>query len=98
MSRRIRHGRTCRFRDCSGFGVIGEALRENGPVDLKPWLLAAAFLLFAVDTLASLWLSGSLRGRARRAVACLVLFAVGSAILTPARVEAEPAAANMSPR
>ena len=89
---------TLKAADYSGFGFIDEPLRDNGPVDLKPWLLAAAFLLFAADTLASLWLSGSLRGRAGPAVACLVLFAVGSSMLVPARVAAESAAANVSPR
>lgn len=85
--------------DYSGFGIIDEPLRETGPVDLKPWLLAAAFLLFAADTLVSLWLSGSLRGRAGRAAACFALIAVGSAMLVPARTAAEPAATeNVSPR
>ncbi|MGI8570748.1 MAG: DUF4159 domain-containing protein, partial [Methylocella sp.] len=90
---------TLEAADYSGFGFIDEPLRDKGPIDLKPWLLAAAFLLFAGDTLASLWLSGSLRGRAGRAVACLGLFAIGSSMLVPARVEAEPAAAEtLSPR
>ncbi|HEY4846562.1 MAG TPA: DUF4159 domain-containing protein [Methylocella sp.] len=89
---------TLEAADYSGFGFIDEPLRDIGPVDLKPWLLAAAFLLFAADTLASLWLSGSLRGRAGRAVASLVLFAVGSAMLVPARAAAESAAASVSPR
>ncbi len=89
---------TLEAADYSGFGLIDEPLRDNGPIDLKPWLLAAAFLLFAADTLASLWLSGSLRGRVPRAVTCLVLFAVGSSMLVPARVAAEPAAASVSPR
>jgi hypothetical protein len=89
---------TLEAADYSGFGFIAEALRDKGPVDLKPSLLAAAFLLFAADTLASLWLSGGLRGRAGRAVACLVLFGVGAAMLVPARVAAESAAASVSPR
>jgi hypothetical protein len=84
--------------DYSGFGFIDEPLAENSPVDLKPWLLAAAFLLFAADTLASLWLSGSLRGRAGGAVACLALVAVGSSMLVPARAAAESAVASVSPR
>jgi hypothetical protein len=83
--------------DYSGFGFIDEPLAENSPVDLKPWLLATAFLLFAADTLASLWLSGSLRRRAGGAVACLALLAIASPILVPARVAAEPAAASVSP-
>ncbi len=89
---------TLKAADYSGIGFIGEPLGDNGPVDLKPWLLAAAFLLFAADTLASLWLSGSLRRTARGALACLVFFAISSAILVPARVAAEPAPASVSPR
>jgi hypothetical protein len=90
---------TLEAADYSGFGVIDKLLRDQGPIDLKPWLLAAAFFLFAADTLASLWLSGSLRGRAGRAVACLVLFTIGSSMLVPARAAAEPAAQeNASPR
>jgi hypothetical protein len=83
--------------DYSGFGFIDEPLAENSPVDLKPWLLATAFLLFAADTLASLWLSGSLRRTAGGAVACLALLAIASPILVPARVAAE-SAASVSPR
>jgi hypothetical protein len=87
---------TLEAADYSGFGFIDEPLHDNGPIDLKPWLLAAAFLLFAADTLA--WLSGSLRKRAGRAAACLVLFAVASSMLVPARAAAESAAASVSPR
>ncbi len=90
---------TLEAADYSGFGVIDEPLRDQGPIDLKPWLLAAAFFLFAADTLASLWLAGSLRWRAGRAVACLVLLTIGSSMLVPSRVAAEPAAQeNASPR
>ena len=89
---------TLKAADYSGLGFIDVSLAENSPVDLKPWLLANAFLLFAADTLASLWLSGSLRGTARGALFCLVLFAVGSAILVPVQVAAESAAASVSPR
>src|ERR1700732_2583338 len=89
---------TLEAADYSGFGFISEPLRETGPVDLKPRLIAAAFLLFASDTLASLWLSGGPRGRARPAAPCLFLFAIGAAMLAPPRVAAESAAASVSPR
>ncbi|MGH6795804.1 MAG: DUF4159 domain-containing protein, partial [Methylocella sp.] len=89
---------TLEAADYSGLGFIDEPLRDQGPIDLKPWLLAAGFLLFAADTLASLWLSGGLR-RAGRAAACLVLFSIAFSMLVPARAAAEPAAAeNVSPR
>ncbi|HUZ91549.1 MAG TPA: DUF4159 domain-containing protein, partial [Methylocella sp.] len=84
---------TLKAADYSGFGFVTEPLGETGPVDLKPWLIAAAFLLFTADCLASLWLSGSLRKAAPKALACVALLAAGSLILAPpARLAAEPAA------
>ena len=50
----------------SKLGLSPHPLREAEPVDLRPWLLALAFLLFCIDALASLWLAGPLRP-ARRA-------------------------------
>lgn len=75
--------------DYSGLGFRDEPLSEHLPIDLRPFLLAAAFLLFAADTLASLWLSGGLRRRAR--VAGTAVLVLGLALASPARVEAEPA-------
>jgi hypothetical protein len=89
---------TLKPADYSGFDFVNEPLSESGPADLKPWLIAAAFLLFAADGLASLWLSGGLRRRAGAAVTSLVLFAAGCLVLaTPARLAAEPATANAPP-
>jgi uncharacterized protein DUF4159/aerotolerance regulator-like protein len=90
---------TLKEADYSGFGFVNEPLGEKGPADLKPWLIAAAFLLFAADGLASLWLSGGLRKAARSAPACLALFALGTLLVlaTPTRLAAEPAAANAPP-
>ncbi|MCI0466879.1 MAG: DUF4159 domain-containing protein [Beijerinckiaceae bacterium] len=77
--------------DYSGLGFINEPLREHGPVDLRPWLIALAFLLFAADTLASLILSSGLRRPSPRA-AGYVLLALGLGLLTaPAGLNAEPA-------
>ncbi len=76
--------------DYRALGLAVESLRENGPVDLKPWLIALAFLLFCADTTAVLALSGGLRRRLAAVFAALL----GAGILMgPARVEAEPAAA-----
>ena len=89
---------TLKPADYSGLGFVNEPLSETGPVDLKPWLIAAAFLLFAADCLASLWLSGGLRKASRGALASLVLLAAGSLMLaTPARLAAEPATASTAP-
>ena len=65
-----------RAADFSGLGFAREALRRPVPTDLRPALLAAAFLLFIVDALASLWLSGGLPRRFGRAAAALVLSAL----------------------
>lgn len=81
----------------SDLGFQEEPLRASGPVDLKPWLIAAAFLLFAADMLLSLWLSGSLRSFAPRAAAGLA-FLFGAILAGPAPSAAETGAANISPR
>jgi hypothetical protein len=94
----LRPQETLKPADYSGFGFFNEPLGETGPVAFKPWLIAAAFFMFTADCLASLWLSGGLRKPARGALACFVLFALGSLVLAPpARVAAEPAAANAPP-
>jgi Domain of unknown function (DUF4159)/Aerotolerance regulator N-terminal len=90
---------TLKEADYSGHGFITEPLSATGPVDLKPWLIAAAFLLFSADTLVSLWLSGGLRRRAPGALACLALFAASALMMlaTPGQLAAEPAAASGAP-
>jgi hypothetical protein len=90
---------TLKEADYSGFGFVNEPLDEKGPADLKPWLIAAAFLLFAADCLASLWLSGGLRKRAGGALACFALVAFGTLLVlaTPTRLAAEPATATAPP-
>jgi len=89
---------TIEAADFSGLGLTAEPLRGSEPLDLKPWLIAAAFLLFCADSLASLWLSGGLRPARRRAFASLALAILACGCLAPpARVVAEPAPA-LSPR
>ncbi len=85
--------------DFSGLGLPAEPLRGSEPMDLKPWLIAAAFLLFAADALASLWLSGGLGRRARRAAASLAVLILGcGAFVASPRAMAEPAAPALSQR
>jgi hypothetical protein len=85
--------------DFSGLGLAAEPLRGSEPIDLKPWLIAAAFLLFAADALASLWLSGGLGRRSRGAAAGLALTILGcGALVAPPRAIAEPAAPALSQR
>ena len=78
-----------RAADFSGLGFVQEALRRPTPTDLRPALLAAAFLLFIVDALASLWLSGGLSRRFGRAAAALVLIGL-AASFAPSHVRAAP--------
>jgi hypothetical protein len=89
----------------SKLGISPHPLRGAEPVDLKPYLIALAFLLFCLDALASLWLAGPLRP-SRRAVAGMaglaaLVFAAGF-VGAPARALAEPAvggeAISISPR
>jgi len=76
--------------DYSGLNLVNEALRSAAPIDLRPWLIAAAFLLFAADALASLWLAGGLSFARRKAVAAGLALAVLAALgaqPTPARAQ-----------
>lgn len=85
--------------DFSGLGFAAQPLRGSEPIDLKPWLIAAAFLLFAADALAALWLSGGLRRRSRHVAAGLALFILGCGVFgVPMRALADPAAQALSPR
>ncbi len=65
---------TIEAADFSGLGSRITPLESSAPVDLQPWLVGAAFVLFLADALASLRLSGRLRFSPRRAV-------VGSAVI-----------------
>jgi hypothetical protein len=88
---------TLNAADYRAFGFAPEPLREHGPTDFKPWLIALAFLLFCADSTAALTLSGGLRRRP----AALVALLFGTAIVAgPLSVKAEPAAAapNVSQR
>src|SRR5579883_2859 len=62
-----------RAADYSGLSFKSEPLREATPVDLRPPLLAIAFVLFMLDALASLWLGGGLRRRMKHAAAALAV-------------------------
>ncbi len=84
--------------DYSAFGFMRETLRERGPYDLKPWLLALAFILFAADTLASLVLSGRLRRQLPRTASLVLILGFFGLFAEPASVKADPAPANMSQR
>ncbi|MEJ0094114.1 MAG: DUF4159 domain-containing protein [Methylocella sp.] len=94
----LRANETIAKVDFSGIGLRADALRAGEPIDLAPFLIAAAFVMFCLDALASQWLAGGLR-ISRRAVAALALVALCCGFFAaPMRVEAEPAAQAISPR
>jgi hypothetical protein len=74
-------------------GVTVQPIIRPAPLDLRPWLIGLALLLFAIDSLAVLWLSGRL-GRARRqAIAASLLVAalaggLPGAVLAPGAARA----------
>ena len=85
--------------DYAGLHFGMQPLQSAAPVDLRPWLIVAAFLLFAADGLASLWLSGGLRRRIGRAAAALVLLGVlAPGLMAPSPVRAAEATPAISPR
>ena len=64
--------------DVSGLKLGNAALQAAEPIDLRPWLVASAFMLFLLDGLATLWLAGKLGRRLpRRAVAALLALVLG---------------------
>jgi hypothetical protein len=67
--------------------AAGYALRK--PFALEPWLYLAAFLLFAVDILTVLALSGGFRMRRRAAAAGAVLVALALTASAPHRATAQ---------
>lgn len=73
-----------------------ESLRRAEPLDLRPAIVAAAFLLLVADALASMWLAGGfdkLKPTRRRKGAAVAAFAVLlglAAVATPHRAEAQP--------
>jgi hypothetical protein len=66
-------------------GAVSERLGGAEIVRLGPWLIALAVLLAAIDTIATLWLSGRLTG-GRRAVAAAAL---ALAVMLPAAADAQ---------
>jgi hypothetical protein len=73
--------------DLAGTGARIEPIQRPEPVDLRPWLLGLALLLFALDSLAVLWLGGglaSLRRSPRPARTAALLIAASLAAACPA--------------
>jgi hypothetical protein len=77
----------------SGLGFAAHPLQQAAPIDLRPPLLALAFLLFCLDALASIWLGGGLRRRLGPAVAALLL-AFGAVSFVPSPSHADPRQQN----
>ncbi len=73
-------------------GVRSDPFARIDTVDLKPWLLGAAFALLLADLLIALALRGLLAGWRRRAVAGLTIL-----LLLPAGAQAQPSSGSQDP-
>ena len=86
--------------DLSGLKLGSAVLKAAEPIDLRPWLVAGAFLLFLLDGLATLWLAGKLgRHQARRAATASLVLALGlglASLPAPRPAFAASAAVDMS--
>jgi len=78
--------------DTVGLAVASGGLDVAAPLDLKPWLLLAAFIGFLVDGLASLWLGRAPRFTRPVAAAMLLAGALAGAALVGGRAFADEAA------
>ncbi len=78
--------------DFSGLNIKAGTLRKSEPIDLRPALMGLAMALLLIDALASLWLSGGLTRRLRRAaVAAVALFAALAIVGAPRQGHAQQA-------
>lgn len=83
--------------DYSGLGFTAQPLRQVAPTDLRPPLLAAAFLFFCLDALLSMWLGGGVRrrfGHATTAAFLLTFAALGALAFAPTLARADPRSAD----
>jgi hypothetical protein len=87
----LAQGQTLAPANYAGLRTRTTGLDADPPIDLKPWLLLAAFVGFLADGLASLWLSAP-RRFFRGAAAALV----GLAVLSAAAIPREARAAAIS--
>ncbi len=85
-------GQTLAPADYAGLAVASGGLDVAAPLDLKPWLLLAAFVGFLVDGLASLWLGRAPRFVGPAATAMLLAGALAGATLDGPRAWADDAA------
>jgi hypothetical protein len=79
--------------DLAGLSLRRASLDAGAPIDLRGPLVVIALALFILDTLASLWLGGGLRGRRPAAAALVLLGLVGAFASSPVK----PAWAAESP-
>jgi hypothetical protein len=95
----LRPGAKLEAADFSGLKLDIEALHPAAPLDLRPWLVSAAFLLLVCDALVSIWLAGgfsraNLRPQARRALlglcACACIGGAALAGIGPTRAAEAP--------
>ena len=70
-------------------------LRDEAPLDLKPWLLAAAIVLLLLDCLAVLWMAGAFGRRRAASAAAALLLALAAQPLPEARAQDTSLPANL---
>jgi hypothetical protein len=68
--------------DYGSLHVEAGALNVAAPLDLRPWLLGAAFIGFLADALASLWLGGAL-GLRRASTAAAAIAILSLCVMAP---------------
>ncbi len=85
-------GETLAPADYAGLAVAAGGLDVAAPLDLRPWLLLAAFLGFLADGFASLWLGRAPRFVGPAAAALLFVGAFAGAALDSPRAWADGAA------
>ncbi|MBV9633958.1 MAG: DUF4159 domain-containing protein [Methylobacteriaceae bacterium] len=84
----------------AGLNARTDELQTAGPIDLRPWLVAAAMTALLLDGIAWLWLSGGLSLPLRRVAAGAAIFALCAAgtLSPPPTRAAEAAPAALSKR
>ena len=87
-------GETLAPADYAGLPRRAGGLETAPPIDLKPWLLLAAFLAFLADTLASLWYSRP-RAFGRAAIIGVALAALVAGAPPPAKAQISDQAAAL---
>lgn len=82
--------------DMQGLNIAAGQLQPSEPIDMRPWMISLALLLFLIDAIATLFIAGGLRGLLRRraarpAGAAAIVLAAVIAIAASGDVQAQTA-------